>query len=92
MFDTKDIFNVLAGPEFSDALPGVANHVVDHLRLNGVTPLSQLQLFLILEKQNRGHMTTGQSEGVSTSVCNGTFLCFYQVLLWTWFYIPDNHS
>lgn len=44
----KDIFHVFGGSELSDGFPGVAHHVVDDLRLNGVTLLTYFQLCLVL--------------------------------------------
>lgn len=40
----KDIFHMLQGPELSDFIPAVAHHVADDLRLEGVTPITNLQL------------------------------------------------
>ena len=54
----KDIFCVFVEPELSDGLPGVAHHVVDHLRLNGFAALAYFQLDLVLEVK-KAHGTLG---------------------------------
>lgn len=44
----KDMFYVFGGSELSDGFPGIAHHVADDLRLNGVPLLTNFQLCLIL--------------------------------------------
>lgn len=42
------MFCVFQGSELSDGFPGVAHHVVDDIRLKGITLLTYFQLCLVL--------------------------------------------